>query len=274
MTPALWKRSSKLSKENKAKSYQSRTFFDSLRPSVLLFSPDLESGQGEGESVKKPYLKKYGVVAGFTAWIVDGRYIREHIDEEFTNFGQHFRFRFIPKNEFWIDHEWGHGEEDFFIGHLLDEYRAMASGMSYDKALEKADRKEQKERKRSAYYRRVKRHRGDKLHERLLKSCSGKVQVWIINGEMVRDIYFIDFTEGGHHEVYPWIPKQEVWLDDDLGPREWKFVLLHELHERYLMTKSWPYYKAHRSASEIEHHCRTHPRDLDAKLRFEIARNE
>jgi hypothetical protein len=146
--------------------------------------------------------------------------------------------------------------------------------MSYDKALEKADEREQKERKRSAYFRRVRKHKDRALHERLLKSYSGKVQVWIINGEMVRDIYFIDFTEGGHHKIYPWIPKQEVWLDDDLGPRERKFVLLHELHERYLMTQGWPYHRAHRGASEIEHHCRTHPRDLDAKLRIEIARNK
>ena len=38
-------------------------------------------------------------------WVVDGSYIRGHIDEEFTNFGQHYSFLYIPKNELWIEQE-------------------------------------------------------------------------------------------------------------------------------------------------------------------------
>jgi hypothetical protein len=60
-------------------------------------------------------------------------------DEEFTNFGQHYRFRFIPTHEFWIDHEHGLGEQRIFIDHLLVEHRLMAGGMPYDQALGKAD---------------------------------------------------------------------------------------------------------------------------------------
>jgi hypothetical protein len=30
------------------------------------------------------------------------------MDEEFTNFGQHYRYPYIPKNELWIDQEAGH----------------------------------------------------------------------------------------------------------------------------------------------------------------------
>jgi hypothetical protein len=30
------------------------------------------------------------------------------MDEEFTNFGQHYRYPYIPKNELWIDQEARH----------------------------------------------------------------------------------------------------------------------------------------------------------------------
>ncbi len=227
--------------------------------------------------MKKPYLKKVDQIGPLSVWIVDGRYVRKNIDEEFTNFGQHYRFRFIPLHEFWIDEEHGLGEEQFFIDHLLVEHRLMAGGLIYDKALERADAVEQRERRKTEFVREISRlsKKGiiESIHERLLKKYTGKVRVWVVNGELVRSLYFIDFTEGGHDRVYPFVPKNEVWLDDDLGPGERRFVLLHELHERHLMTLGWPYAKAHRSASRIEYHCRAHPEELEIDLRREAAKN-
>ena len=227
--------------------------------------------------MKKPYLKKLDEIAGVTAWVVDGRFVRKNIDEEFTNFGQHYRFRFIPKNEFWIDQEHGLGEEQFFIDHLLVERRLMAGGMDYDKALERADAVERRERRKTELFREVsllpKKEAVESIHKQLLKKYSGTVRVWVIKGELVRSLYFIDFTEGGHDKVYRFVPKNEVWLDDDLGAGERKFVLLHELHERHLMTLGWPYFKAHRSASRIEYHCRAHPEEVEADLRLEAEKN-
>ncbi|MEI8243574.1 MAG: hypothetical protein WCI17_09935 [bacterium] len=51
------------------------------------------------ETRKKPYLQKLTKRGDIVVWIVDGSYIRGHIDEEFTNFGQHLRFPYIPDNE-------------------------------------------------------------------------------------------------------------------------------------------------------------------------------
>jgi hypothetical protein len=31
-----------------------------------------------------------------TVWVVDGQYVRENLDKEFTNFGHHLLFHFIP----------------------------------------------------------------------------------------------------------------------------------------------------------------------------------
>ena len=55
------------------------------------------------EQLKPPYIKRIDERDGLAVWAVDGAYIRGHIDEEFTNFGQHYRYGYIPENEFWID---------------------------------------------------------------------------------------------------------------------------------------------------------------------------
>jgi hypothetical protein len=41
------------------------------------------------KSLKAPYLEKDEKRGNLQVWIVDGSYVRGHIDEEFTNFGQH-----------------------------------------------------------------------------------------------------------------------------------------------------------------------------------------
>jgi hypothetical protein len=228
--------------------------------------------------MKKPYLKKFDQIGDITIWMVDGQYIRKNIDEEFTNFGQHYGFRFIPTHEFWIDQERSPGEEHFFVDHLLIEQRLMAGGMDYDSALARADAVERRERRKTKLIRGIAKLSRKKIvkniHTQMLKKYSGTVRVWVVKGDLVRSLYFIDFTEGGHDFVYRnFVPKNEVWLDDDLGRGERRFVLLHELHERYLMSLGWPYYKAHRSASKIEYHCRAHPEELESALRREAKNN-
>jgi hypothetical protein len=42
-------------------------------------------------TLKLPYLRKDDKRGDLQVWIVDGSYIRGHTDEEFTNFGQHYR---------------------------------------------------------------------------------------------------------------------------------------------------------------------------------------
>ncbi len=228
--------------------------------------------------MKKPYIRKFRDVGAFSVWIVDGKYVRSYIDEEFTNFGQHFRFKFIPKNEFWIDKENSGDESRFFIDHLLLENSLMKSGVKYKKAIETADLKEKKERSKSSFYKRnvkLERKHDKKLIKRIHKSLlrrysNERIKVWVVNGELVRDLFFIDFTEGGHDKVYKFVPMNEIWIDDDLSKEELKFVLLHELHERNLMSKGEKYEKAHYSASEIEYHCRHHPKEIDKKLKEEM----
>jgi hypothetical protein len=238
------------------------------------------SKEGEQRLMKKPYIKKIATISKFSVFLVDGEYVRDHLSEEFTNFGQHFRFRFIPADEFWIDAERTPGEEHFFIDHLLMEHRLMAGGMSYDAALTLADKAEMKERRKVGFIRKGIKPRLNKeeyirlVHKKkLTRYSTDKLKIWIVDGDLVRDRFFIDFTEGGNDKVYRFIPAHEVWLDNDLQVKERRYVLLHEVHERRLMAQGWTYFKAHRSASTLEYHCRHHPSELSDKLREEIEKN-
>jgi L-threonylcarbamoyladenylate synthase len=76
--------------------------------------------------------------------------------------------------------------------------------------------------------------------------------IWVVSGELVRSSLYIDFTAGGHDKVYDFVPKTEVWLDDDLSGREVVYVLIHELHERLLMIKGRSYVQAHNEALKWE----------------------
>jgi len=80
----------------------------------------------------------------------------------------------------------------------------------------------------------------------------GRLTVRYVRGELVRQYLDPCFIFGGHDLVYKYVPKNEVWIDARQDPREVKYTLLHELHERKLMAKDWTYDKAHKSATEAE----------------------
>lgn len=222
------------------------------------------------ETLKLPYVKKAGQRGKINIWIVDGTYVRTHIDEEFTNYGQHYNFKYIPKDEFWLDREEKPDEQKFFIDHLLVEHRLMAKGVSYNDALEQADKIELSERRKSGDVRKLTKGKNlpnvEKVHVRLWKKLETPVSVWIIDGRLVRSVFDVDFTEGGHDYVYEFVPQNEVWIDNDLEEVERPYVLLHELHERNLMAKGWDYDRAHEDSSKIEYHCRHNPNELHIAL--------
>ncbi len=231
--------------------------------------------------IEKIYIKKFGKFSGFKVWIVDGKYIRDNIEEEFTNYGQHYQFRFIPHDEFWIDKERNPGEEKYFIDSMLVMNRLISKGEGIKEAIKKANKIEKRERSKSRLMKRemrIKKNKGNVLktvYKKLIKEYSfGKIKVWFVNGELVRDLFFLDFTEGGHDKVYSFIPENEVWIDDDLDLEELKFVLLHEIHERNLMSKGEDYDSSHKSSSKIEYYCRKHPRKLDKFLKKEFKKSE
>ena len=224
--------------------------------------------------LKLPYLEKIDERGNLKVWVVDGSYIRSHIDEEFTNFGQHYSFPYIPKDELWIEKETKDDERRFFTDHLLVEHRLMTKGVPYNKALEEADKVERRERRRAGDVSRLTHHGeelpdGREVHQRLWKKLENGVSIWIVNGRLVRSVFDIDFTEGGHDYVYEFVPENEVWIDDAIEEKERAYVLLHELHERNRMARGWSYNKAHAESSRLEYRCRHHPDELHEALAAE-----
>jgi len=83
---------------------------------------------------------------------------------------------------------------------------------------------------------------------------------------VVRSVFDIDFTEGGHDYVYEFVPENEVWIDNDVEELERPYVLVHELHERNCMAAGLTYNQAHTESSRLEYRCRHHPDELHDKL--------
>lgn len=189
-------------------------------------------------------IHDYGSVQ---VWEIDGARLRAEKDIEFSNFGVYPDFDYIPQNELWLDHECHPDEQMFFVDHMLAQWKALKHGYTNDQAIEKAYKVEKAERKKASD--------GGDVHIKKYGETKDGLTIWIVNGRLVRSKYFIDFVEGGHHFVYHWVPLNEVWLDDDLRPQEFPFVLLHELNERKLMSEGWTYNRAHENSSAIEFKC-------------------
>lgn len=85
-------------------------------------------------------------------------------------------------------------------------------------------------------------------------------KIYIVDGEHVRDNLDEQFTEGGHSEVYSFIPKSEIWVEHLESPSDMKENLTHELFEYYEMKEEEnSYEKAHELASDIENALRRIP---------------
>lgn len=94
----------------------------------------------------------------------------------------------------------------------------------------------------------------------LLDELRDGTKIYIVDGEHVRDNLDEQFTEGGHSEVYSFIPKSEIWVEHLESPSDMKENLTHELFEYYEMKEEEnSYEKAHELASDIENALRRIP---------------
>lgn len=246
--------------------------------------------------MKKPYLKKIGDFNSYHVYYVNGYYIRKNLDKEFTNFGSNRYFKFIPHHELWIDYENGKKEAKYFIDNFLMIQRELKNGRSYNDAVNIANRHEGAERSKSKHIQKLKKIKNkNKLikkvyKKRLFSKYTKNIKIWLVKGDLVRTLFYIDFTEGGHDKVYHFIPKNEIWIDDDVYKKEIPYVLIHELHERYLMGEGWEYdsggvgvfsrkpkkgtKSAHFDAEKVETYCRNHPKKGMGLLLKEIEKND
>ncbi len=223
-----------------------------------------------------PYINRLGYdfteesnwPKGVSVWVVDGVYIRTHIDIEFDNYGQWWDFTYIPKNEGWLDRETEPDEWSFFLTRMEMERRLLRQHVAQQLVWPRARRAEQA--LRNCDLRELDnggRRDPKRAHRKPWKKLRSGVSVWIVSGRLVRSGFDLDFTAGGHDLVYPrYVPRGEVWIDDDTAEGERPFVLIHELRERELMKKGRSYPAAHASANRFESACRRGLMDLEEAL--------
>jgi hypothetical protein len=77
--------------------------------------------------------------------------------------------------------------------------------------------------------------------------------IWIIDGNRVREKIYKEFLYGGNEQRYIFNPKGEIWIDNAISCEEYDLTVAHELNERHLMAKfGWTYVTAHDSSLMLE----------------------
>jgi len=106
---------------------------------------------------------------------------------------------------------------------------------------------------------------GIKHHLKQLPQYLGQLEeiaIYLVDGDRVRNDYFMDYNSGGHSLVYglgnteypnvSFIPPQQIWLDAHLDRQELILTLYHEYQEYRLMEKGMSYEEAHSHANQAE----------------------
>ena len=230
---------------------------------------------------KNIYVKKINTAGDSAVWLVDGALIRKEINENFVKSADNNQFNFVPKNELWIDEDLDPKEYRYFIDRFIYEQGLLDSGENYAQADKRADEFEKNERQNSTEIKRLsklnfgKKEFLEKIKKKIIKKFSSEIKIWLVDGNLVRSFFLLDYCEGGHDLVYPFIPKNEIWIEQAISPQERKYIILHELHERYLMSRGKSYKNAHIGATEVEDYYRENTKEnLEARIKEEMGKNK
>lgn len=191
--------------------------------------------------------------------IVDDEKIRNESlkHEEFVEYAIHDDFPdMIPKGEIWIAESVPEEERRYFIDAAMTEIHSLEQGYSSEVAYERGLNVQKAERaKNKGKFKKGK--KPDKQDYGTIDDRGETVKVYLVKGKQIRDLFKADWSQGGHGYVYTFVPKDEIWLDQDLMHDELPFILLHEATERSLMKRhGLKYDKAHEIASDVEDHRR------------------
>jgi hypothetical protein len=228
----------------------------------------------KNNTINKKYIGRYGK---FSLCVVDDEAIRNRAEysEEFSDYGVNIgkkglptlNFKFIPADEIWIAKSMKPSERHFIIDNALNYIkgieRKMDPGAAYDRALSIELAQRTKDALNKYHIRRKKPAKFPSHAEvpkqvylrkwGIIHDFNDTVNIFRVNGEVVRDLYKTDYVEGGHAYVYDWIPKNEIWIEAAVRADEVPVILLHEFLERTLMKyRHFPYVRAHEAASKAE----------------------
>lgn len=99
------------------------------------------------------------------------------------------------------------------------------------------------------------------------------IKVFKVDGNYIRTNVDPDWNQGGHSEVYDYVPKNEIWIERMRSPEEEKFTLIHELAEYEKMREKMPYTDAHTTvANVLEREARLNPQRVDYDLEKQLSK--
>jgi hypothetical protein len=88
--------------------------------------------------LREPYLELLSNSAGIKTWTVNGQWVRDHRDPNFTTGGHYFVYDWIPFREIWISNESPEDERGWLDTNLRYERKLMQSGHGLDYARDKS----------------------------------------------------------------------------------------------------------------------------------------
>jgi hypothetical protein len=213
----------------------------------------------------RPKLRKRFVAAheGHDVYEVDSSAVRNlaRPDEEFGNFATRDEFPdLIPEGQIWMSRKTLDKEAVFFMANALARFKKLAEGAPEDRAYTAGLNAELALREKvngvklrdGNPHRRVPQELYVEPYVTLLDK-EFPIEVWLVDGNLVRSWYKTDYTEGGHGYVYRWVPKQQIWVEKDLDRWELPFIVSHEYVELRLMRdEGIDYDHAHDVCSRME----------------------
>ena len=213
------------------------------------------------DTLKKEFYKE---INGYKIYKVDGKAVRDlGLEmEEFSNYGIHPKLKSIPKDEIWLDKKYS--VKDLYTNAIeaVNWLKYINAGFSSDKAYEKAEKRTKAHiGKLSGDKKKIKSYNKDddkRLKKKKIKSLTDGIIVYRVSGDYVRERFKQDFVEGGNGYAYPWMPKDEIWIEDTIEESEVSFIIEHEWVEaKFMKEHGYDYQHAHKLASIAEFGMRT-----------------
>jgi hypothetical protein len=204
---------------------------------------------------------------GWDVYSVDASAVRciARPDEEFGNFATRDKFpNLIPAGEIWLGEKNLDREGVFFIANALTYLKEKEKGTPEDRAYTAGLNVERALREKLTGLK----FRGGRPHKRVppevyvrpyltLPDLKFPIEVWVVDGCVVRSLYKTDYMEGGHGYVYRWAAKHQIWIEKALDRWELPYIVSHEYLELRLMRdEGIEYDEAHAICSKLEFNLR------------------
>jgi hypothetical protein len=241
---------------------------------IILAAGLLVIGCNNKKRIDGVYRYYMGKVDKYNIWIVDGNQVRLNIFSSFLYGGNEQRYPFNPKGEIWIDNAISCEEYYLTLAHELNERHLMAkfgwkyitahdSSLSLEQTIRHSNEKICREHEASLKkvsptdYSNIREIRGnpDSIQiQNIYRVPAGThdgIDVWIVDGYMVRKNIYPDFGFSGNDKSYHFIPPKEIWIDGQVSCDETEYSITTELKVRKLMEEGKSYDDAYSAAIDI-----------------------